>query len=87
MDVDPVINEYLVCYDYGMGGVWYRILAPSSEAIRQMFPQLVVFENEPDWWKANPKENLPLYRLGDAMDAVLARIAHEVQTGIKRSSI
>jgi hypothetical protein len=40
---------YLVCYDYGTGGVWWLIRAGSSEEIKAASQQLTVFETVPDW--------------------------------------
>ncbi|MBE0594448.1 MAG: hypothetical protein IH616_18820 [Gemmatimonadales bacterium] len=71
------MNEYLACHDYGMGGIWYRMEAVSAQAVRQAFPQFVVFEDEPDWWKDNPRTDLPVHRVGDPLDPVLARICDE----------
>lgn len=30
-------------------GVWGYVLAPSAEAIRERFPELEVFSEEPEW--------------------------------------
>lgn len=71
------MKEYLACYDYGMGGVWYRMLASSADAVRQAFPQFIVFDKEPDWWAANPKQGFPVHKIGDPLDDVLAKIVAE----------
>ncbi len=42
-------RRYLVCYDYGMGGLWSYVLAESVEAITLAYPELTVFEERPDW--------------------------------------
>jgi hypothetical protein len=33
-------REYLVLYDYGMGGVWAYLTAENEDQIRERFPQL-----------------------------------------------
>ena len=42
-------GEFLVCYDYGMGGLWGVLVAPSASAISARYPELVVVETRPDW--------------------------------------
>lgn len=86
MDSDQALNEYLVCYDYGMGGIWYRILAPSAAAVREAFPHFILFENEPDWWKTNPIKGLAVHRLGDPLDAVLVKICQEANERAQRTA-
>jgi hypothetical protein len=73
------LKAYLACYDYGMGGLWWRILAPSADAIRAALPQLTVFETEPDWWRASPVQIVREYRLGDLPDEVLSKVLSESQ--------
>jgi hypothetical protein len=43
-------REYLVLYDYGMGGVWAYLTAESEHQIRERFPQLRVVTETPSWW-------------------------------------
>jgi hypothetical protein len=57
-----------------MGGLWWRIAAPSAEAIRTAFPQLTVFETEPDWWQSRPVTVVRTYRLGDPPDETLTKV-------------
>jgi hypothetical protein len=45
-------RRYLVCYDYGMGGLWSYVLAESAEAISGPYPELTVFEDRPTWMSA-----------------------------------
>lgn len=40
-------HEWLVCFDYGQGGLWAVIRADSAEQVRQRYPQLQVFEDRP----------------------------------------
>ncbi|HXC54620.1 MAG TPA: hypothetical protein VNU97_04950 [Rhizomicrobium sp.] len=57
--------EYLVCYDYGTGGVWIYLEAASSADIKAAYPDLTVFEALPTWWDA---ENEKLTRKADFRD-------------------
>ena len=43
-------REYLVLYDYGMGGVWANLTAENEDQIRERFPQLQVVTERPSWW-------------------------------------
>jgi hypothetical protein len=56
-------GHYLVCYDYGMGGLWWFIKAESADAIRHASPELSVFEEVPSWmldqhWSHIEKDDL-----------------------------
>jgi hypothetical protein len=42
-------REFLVVYDYGMGGLWPIMIAPSVEAIAAVHPELAVAEERPAW--------------------------------------
>jgi hypothetical protein len=42
-------HEYLVCYDYGMGGLWGVIIASSREVILAKYPELDVADERPRW--------------------------------------
>jgi hypothetical protein len=44
------MQEFLVCYDYGTGGLWAYVWASSVESIRVRFPELTVYESEPPFW-------------------------------------
>jgi hypothetical protein len=43
------MREFIVVYDYGMGGVWAVILAPSRSILESAYPELVVFDERPGW--------------------------------------
>ncbi len=36
------LNRYLVCHDYGMGGLWWWITAESPEQITEAFSEVEV---------------------------------------------
>jgi hypothetical protein len=40
---------FLVVYDYGMGGLWGLMRAPSIEQIALKYPELRVFTERPPW--------------------------------------
>ena len=41
--------EYLVAYDYCMGGVWAVVRADSAAAILREYPEVVVQDEPPEW--------------------------------------
>ena len=51
-------HRFLVCHDYGMGGVWGYVVAPSAEAIRKRFPELRVFTEGPGWFTDESRDGL-----------------------------
>ena len=42
-------RSVLVCYDYGMGGVWAIFTAGSPGEVSAKYPWLTVFDERPDW--------------------------------------
>jgi hypothetical protein len=52
-------REFLAVYDYGMGGLWFKIKACSAAEIRTRYPDLKVFEeNErPEWMTVDQEEH------------------------------
>ena len=42
-------SEFLLVYDYGTGGIWGVVTAPSRSDVENAYPGLVVFEERPDW--------------------------------------
>ena len=42
-------RRFLVCYDYGSGGLWASILARSEQEIIDLYPELDVFVECPEW--------------------------------------
>jgi len=45
----PPDEPFLVCYDYGMGGLWGVLMAPSLAAIRVKYPELDIANGPPTW--------------------------------------
>ena len=42
-------TTFLVCYDYGTGGTWGLVDAPSADEITRRFPGLKVILEDPPW--------------------------------------
>jgi len=47
------MRAFLTCYDYGQGGIWLYIDAPSASEITTSYPTLRVFETPPPFWTEN----------------------------------
>lgn len=45
----PVENEYLVAYDYGMGGLWALAVASSEQEVQLHLPELQIVHGLPSW--------------------------------------
>ena len=43
-------RPFLVCYDYGQGGIWLYVTGESADSVRQTYPCLTVYENPPPFW-------------------------------------
>lgn len=52
-------GHHLVCYDYGMGGVWWLIKAGLPDDIREASPNLIVFDEVPGWMQDDDLQSLP----------------------------
>ena len=44
------MTSYLVCYDYGQGGIWFYVEAESARELSRDYPALLVFRSSPPWW-------------------------------------
>ena len=42
-------RPYLVCYDYGTGGLWAIVRARSEEEIHRDYPELLIAPERPKW--------------------------------------
>lgn len=47
--MDTERRKFIFCYDYGMGGLWGYISAPSRAAVTAAYPELSVFDEPPSW--------------------------------------
>lgn len=70
------MTRYLVCHDYGQGGLWWYILAPSEQTIHQSFRDIIIFSSEPPFWTPKLAQQTRTHRLGDPVeDPALACLA------------
>jgi hypothetical protein len=44
-----VPSEFLVAYDYAMGGLWAIVLADSADEITTRYPEVVIVTDRPAW--------------------------------------
>jgi len=45
------MNSYLVCYNYGQGGIWFYVDADDPLELSRTYPELLVFHPQmPPWW-------------------------------------
>ncbi len=51
-------REFLVVYDYGMGGLWGVIRARSPREIKALYPELVIVEAPPAWMTSEEFQRL-----------------------------
>jgi hypothetical protein len=42
-------SRFLVCYDYGMGGLWGVVHAQSKGEVLRRYPELVIVDERPEW--------------------------------------
>jgi hypothetical protein len=42
-------STFLVCFDYGTGGIWGLVDALSADQIRALYPRLAVVDEDPPW--------------------------------------
>ncbi len=42
-------GEFLVGYDYGNGGLWAIVAAPSEQAILDLYPEVEIARTLPKW--------------------------------------
>lgn len=51
-------KSILVCYDYGMGGLWAFIDARSESEILERYPELTVVHERPQWMSDQDVDNI-----------------------------
>jgi len=66
-------KRYLVCHDYGQGGLWAYVYAASPEEITAKF-DLKVITVPPPWLTNEEQANLETYDV-DCPDGWLAKVA------------
>jgi hypothetical protein len=79
--------KFLMCYDYGMGGFWWRVEAPTAAAVRTVFPDFIVFDSPPEWWVDGRRlPHVHEYTLGDPMDEYTRKLVAEAARHANGSS-
>lgn len=51
-------RRFLVVLDYGMGGIWASVLAESKQQILDLYPEVDVFEDKPEWMSEAKREEI-----------------------------
>ena len=51
-------EPFLVCYDYGTGGLWGVLMAPSVAAISARYPELYIADEPPAWMSRGRYQSL-----------------------------
>jgi len=69
------MRPYLVCYDYGTGGLWWWITATSADEITAAFREVKVFDKPPAWWSDEVDRSTPRRMITDEPDTALASLA------------
>ena len=59
------MSEFLVSYDYGMGGVWGVAIADTKTEVSEALPELTVVEDDPAWLPGVGRDKLDFFRVGD----------------------
>ncbi|KRE60687.1 hypothetical protein [Nostocoides sp. Soil756] len=54
----PPDEPFLVCYDYGTGGLWGVLMAPSAGAIQARYPELAIADEAPPWMSRERYQSL-----------------------------
>ena len=67
-----ITHDFLVCHDYGTGGLWWRISALSPSQIHEAYRDLEVFEEPPAWWTKGDDEMTPRISIDDEPEGALA---------------
>lgn len=56
---------YLVCYDYGMGALWWWISATSGQEILATYRDVIVLDEPPTWWTEGIDKRTARLRIGE----------------------
>jgi hypothetical protein len=57
-DVSLAERDFLVGYDYGMGGLWAIVTASSEDEITTRYPELGIAKRRPSWMPAGDYRRL-----------------------------
>lgn len=61
-------SEFFVCYSYGQGGLWAIVRADSADRVKDVFPDVDVFPQRPDWMTSTDEAELRSLGVSDADD-------------------
>ena len=73
-------ERFLVCYDYGQGGVWAFVHAKSADEIREKYPELLVASGREEWMSDEWLARIDLkssYDIGEEPRGLLAEIVKQ----------
>ena len=73
-------KKFLVGRDYGTGGYFLYVIADSFEQIKAIYPELVLIEQEPEWFEGDIKAGIAksaTYALDDEPSGLLADIVKQ----------
>jgi hypothetical protein len=79
-------REYWATYDYGQGGVWACLRAPSAAKIRERYPSLTVYEEPPPFLSAAEIEAIRRQGVQDLDDPPRGWLAELAAPGAGPSS-
>ena len=68
-------KPFLFVHDYGMGGIWLKVLAPDPSYVVARYPGLEYVPSAPKWMKKNMEE-IRIENI-DAMPSDLAFLKHK----------
>ena len=78
--------QYLVCHDYGTGGLWWWINALSSGDIIDRYRDVTVFERPPGWWREDLDKTVERRNLGDPDTPPLAALRRKADCSYRPHS-
>lgn len=77
------LHKYVICYDYGMGGLWATMLADSVAEIHTVYPELEVYSAPPEWMSDHEFRRYlakPLLDLHGPADGILKVLVEDRRT-------
>lgn len=63
------MNNYLVLYDYGSGGLWAVLKAESKQKILETIPKLQILDTRPSWMTEQNYQEI-LKETGYSIDSI-----------------
>lgn len=71
------MRPFLVCHDYGTGGLWWWITASSADEITATFRDVIVLDQPPHWWTEDMERAVPRRAISDEPDNALAQLLRD----------